>query len=216
MLRFELEQPADPELFDTALETAVKQLQDSLHHRVIDGRIGPDTRKLLVSSLLARFEPNIFLRFKRPEVDKGPSVFVSYAWTDSEKVDKLSQWLRDHGVRVIRDSDSFVAGDTISNNIRSAVSAADKVVAVLSANSRSRDWPRFEAFITSELESRLHRPVLIYLCLDDGQLPSHEQGRLAILAAGKPLKRVGAEILHALGSVDLPLLQYLYNEDEPL
>jgi murein L,D-transpeptidase YcbB/YkuD len=44
-------------LFDENLEAAVKEFQKRYHHRVVDGRVGPETRKLLVSTLLGRHAP---------------------------------------------------------------------------------------------------------------------------------------------------------------
>jgi hypothetical protein len=207
---------ADEELFDDELEVSVKRFQKVFHHRVHDGAVGPGTRKLIVEGLLGRFEADIFLRLARPEGALRPSLFLSYAWRDSAKVGKLAQWLRDNGVRVILDQTDFEAGQTIPANIRRAVAEADKVVGVLSASSRDRDWPRFEAGIAEELERRLETPVLIYIRLDETPLPAHDPNRLAIDAQGKPLKRVGQEILHALTHSGLEPTRFEYDEDEPL
>ena len=75
---------------------------------------------------------SIFQRLQLPEQRRDPSVFLSYAWSDSERVDKLDQWPRDHGIHVIRDQDSFIAGESIEENIARAISEADKIVAILS------------------------------------------------------------------------------------
>jgi hypothetical protein len=209
-------EPADSALFDKDLEEAVKHFQQQFCHRVSDGLVGPGTRKLLVSHLLNRYSPDIFLRLDRSEVGEGPSVFLSYAWKDSAKVDKLDQWLRDRGVKVFRDHHSFTAGSTISDNVRECVAMADKTVAVFSANSRDRDWPRLERTIAEEVEVRLGRPVLIYLCLDDSPLPAHDPTRLAILGTVNTLKQVGEEILHSLTGTVLEPRRHHYDEDEPL
>ncbi|MGH7428732.1 MAG: TIR domain-containing protein [Candidatus Methylomirabilaceae bacterium] len=205
---------SDSDLFDEALEGAVRRFQDQFRNRVSDGQVGPGTRRLIVSNLLGRFDASIFLRLKRPQL--APSVFLSYTWLDSRKVDKLDQWLRDHGIRVIRDQTSFEAGVSIPENIRRAVAEADKVVAVFSAHSKDRDWPRLEKAIAEEVEHRLGRPVLLYVALDDTPLPSHDPTRLAILAKAKALRQVGAEVLHALTGAGIEPVRVEYDETKPL
>ena len=205
---------SEGETFDEALETAVRAFQDKFRHRVSDGRVGPGTRRLIVSNLLGRFDASIFHRLKRP--DPTPSVFLSYAWKDSSKVDKLGQWLGDHGVRVIRDQTFFKAGESIPANIRRAVAEADKVVVVFSANSRERDWPRLESAVAEELEQRIGGTLLLYLCLDDTKLPAPDPTRLAVRAKDRPLKQVGAELLHALTGAGLEPARIRYDDREPL
>ena len=203
-------------LFDENLEAAVKEFQKRYHHRVVDGRVGPETRKLLVSALLGRYSPNIFERAKRPETERRPSIFLSYASPDSPKVNKLDQGLRDKGIRVIRDESSFQAGTTIPDSIRRAVAEADKVVVIFSGHSRNRDWPSVERAIAEEVEARIGVPILIYVCLDDTPLPKHDDKRIAIKAKKEPLKIVGGKILHALTGSGLPPKRYDYDENQPL
>jgi hypothetical protein len=205
--------PPDESVYDADLENAVRQFQQRFEHWVEDGRVGPNTRQRLVRKLLEEFDPSIFHRLKAPG---KPSVFLSYARADLTKVRKLDQWLRDHKVYVIRDDRSFEVGTGIDENIRQAVATADKVVAVLSKNSRDRDWPRLERSVAEELESRLGHGVLIYLKLDDTSLPAHDATRLAIDATDVPLKDVGTWILHALKLSGLEPESVSYDENEPL
>jgi len=174
------------------------------------------TLELIVSELMHKFSSSIFFRFRRPEIWSSPSVFISYATADRDPVNKLDQWLRDHGVRVVRDRQVFVAGTTIQENIVRALAHSDKILAVLSKNSRDRDWPRLERQLAEQVEAKLETPVLIYLCLDDVWLPAHDSTRLSIVAKGKTLKQVGAEILHAVVGVPIPQWQYAYDENDPL
>lgn len=208
--------PTDEHVYDEALGAAVRTFQAKYGHRVTDGRVGPGTRELLVSELFHRFSPTIFARLRRPEGWSRPSVFISYASADRDRVNKLDQWLRDHKLQVIRDCQFFVAGTTIQENIVRAVAHSDKILAVLSQNSRDRDWPRLERELAEQVEAKLGAPVLIYLCLDDTALPAHDTTRLAIMAKDKTLKQVGEEILHAVAGVPIPQWQYSYDEDEPL
>jgi hypothetical protein len=114
------------------------------------------------------------------------------------------------------DTDSFVAGETIPDSIRRAVAEADIVVAVLSANSRDRDWPRVEIAIAEQLESSLKERVLIYLRLDATPLHAHDVARIAIDGDQKPLKQIGNEILYALTGVAPRADRHDYDENEPL
>lgn len=207
---------SDRNLFDESLSTAVKEFQIRYNHRAKDGLIGPGTRSLLTAKILDKMGASIFERLHRPEQRSRPSVFLSYAWSDSERVDKLDQWLRDHGVQVIRDRDSFIAGESIQENIARAVSAADKIVAILSRNSRNRDWPHFERTVAEQLESRIGSSVLIYVRLDDTKLPAHDSTRVAISARDVPLKDVGEQLLHAVVGASRAISTYLYDENEPL
>ncbi len=208
--------PADEHLYDEMLREAVSAFQAKYSHRVTDGLVGPGTRERLVSELLHKFSPSIFARLRRPEAWSRPSVFISYATADRERVNKVDQWLRDHGLRVVRDCQFFVAGTTIQENIVRALADSDKILAVLSSHSRDRDWPRLERELAEQVEAKLGAPVLVYLCLDDAALPAHDSTRLAILVKGKTLKQVGEEILHAVAGVPKPQWQYAYDEDEPL
>jgi nucleotide-binding universal stress UspA family protein len=208
--------PSDEHLYDEILRGAVSDFQEKYGHRVNDGLVGPDTRERLVSELFHQFSPSIFARFRRPEAWSRPSVFISYASADREQVNKVDQWLRDHGLRVVRDCQFFVAGTTIQENIVRALAESDKILAVLSSHSRDRDWPRLERELAEQVEAKLGAPVLIYLCLDDAPLPAHDSTRLAILAKNKTLKQVGEEILHAVAGVPISQWQYAYEEDKPL
>lgn len=207
---------SDANLFDKSLATAVREFQVKYRHRVADGLIGPSTRSRLTSEILHRYSPSIFQRLSKPEQRRVPSIFLSYAWRDAAQVDKLDQWLRDHGVQVLRDRDFFVAGESVEENITRAISVADKIVAVLSRNSRGRDWPRYETALAEQLERRIGASVLIYLRLDNTSLPAHDTSRVAISAVGVPLKQVGERLLHAVAGTHLSTPTYSYDENRPL
>jgi len=214
LLRAPHRRERDPDLFDEEVRSAVLQFQEVYHHTRHDGLVGPGTRRLIVSTLLQKHGASLFLRLERPE--RIPLVFISYAWKDSKKVNKLDQWLRDHGVRILRDQTDFAAGEGISDNIRKAVAISDKVVAVYSANSTGREWPSFEAFVAGELEEALGHKLLIYVRLDDTNIPQKASDRLYIDARHQPLKTVGARLLHAILGEGMPAVRYEYDEDKPL
>jgi hypothetical protein len=207
---------ADEELFDETLTRAVRDFQVRYHHRVADGAVGPGTRERLVSELLHRFSPSIFDRLHRTEGGERPSVFISYAWADTERVNKLDQWLRDNGVQVVRDSQFFIAGASIQENIAMALASADKILAVFSRASRDRDWPRLERALAEQVEARLGMPILIYLRIDDAELPAHDPTRLAIVAKDQPLREVGEQVLRAVTGRSMRAPTYAYDENQPL
>jgi TIR domain len=156
-----------------------------------------------------------FAEFDASESVRIPSVFVSYARSDTQRVDKLDQWLRDHEIRVIRDVRDFPPGSQILDNIWKSVLSADKVIAVYSAQSKTRDWPSFEHQIAEQVESQIKAPVLIYLRLDNTPLKAHDPHRIAIDAQGKKLKEIGLEIQKSLGIAAAPA-RFDYDEEAPL
>ena len=105
----------DPELFDQKLSEAVQAYQIKTLPRNSDGRVGPGTPAQLVTTLLERFGASRFADLDNSDVIRIPTGFLSYAWSDSQRVHKLDQWLRDHGVRVIRDRDFFSVGPNIKS-----------------------------------------------------------------------------------------------------
>ena len=145
-----------------------------------------------------------------------PSVFLSYAWNDAATVNKIDQWLRDNDIRVVRDERDFIPGNEISHEIETAIKRVDKVIAVLSRDSKGRDWPSFELKIAEQRECNGENRVLIYLILDDTSLPLHDPNRLAIRSSGKSLKNVGLELLRGIRGTAAEPVRYDYNEDELL
>jgi hypothetical protein len=205
----------DPELYDSQLAEAVKRFQNDLRHKNIDGVIGPGTRSRLISMLLQEFGALMIEDLDASEAVRVPTIFLSYAWVDTNRVNKLDQWLRDHGIRVIRDVSSFKAGSQIPDNIWKSVLSADKVIAVYSEQSKARDWPTFEQQISEHVERLIKVPILIYLRLDDTPLRAHDPHRIAIDAQGKTLKEIGSQIQKSLGMPVEPA-RFDYDEDAPL
>jgi len=214
-LGFARDSGGDPLLFDEKLSDAVTRFQQSARQRNSDGRIGPGTRLGLITSLLEKYGGPQFTKLDKPEIPRPPTVFLSYAWTDAAQVNKLDQWLRDHGVHVVRDVNSFLPGSKIKENIWTSVYSVDKVIAVYSKNSRNRDRPSLEQQLSEEVERLLKIPLLIYLRLDNTPLKKFDEDRIAIESEGMTLKQVGLLILKSL-NVSVGPVRYEYNEDEPL
>ena len=200
------------DVLDEKLWSATREFQRACAHTRVDGLVGPVTRGLLVSALLEREGPVVFKRLQRVDPVR---VFMSYAWKDTSKVNKLDQWLRDNGIGVIRDRSDFAAGEAIEDSIREAISTCDKVFAVYSKNSKGREWPTLETFITGELESALNERLLVYVKIDDTSLPERAAGRVHVDATEQPLRIVGQMLLRALNVRSNPI-RHEYDEDLPL
>jgi hypothetical protein len=202
--------------YDEELGNAVTAFQDKSGHQFIDGIFGPGTRKRLVEEVLKKGGERLFLTMKHPEGNEPPSVFLSYAWDDTHIINKIDQWLRDNGVRVSRDTRDFMPGMQLDHAIVRAIAEADKVIVAYSSYSKNRDWPQFER-VTAEQEERLARKhFLIYLVLDDTALPKHDPNRIAVLAKGKPLRDVGADLLRGIMGQKTEPKRYEYDENEIL
>lgn len=214
LLTDERPQSVQDDLFDPGLEDAVRNFQQSNNHSARDGKVGPGTRRLFTRLLLARFGPGVFARLQDPDSGQPHRAFISYAWADRDKVRKIQQWLRDHGILARRDEDWFTPGMSIPDNITKAIVEADRVIAVYSTSSRDRDWPRLELMLTEQLEMGTKSNVLVYLKLDDTPLPKHDPNRLAVQAGGRKLKDFGNEVLHAIRGTKGKPPHYTYDENE--
>lgn len=190
----------DVDLYDKQLRSAVRRFQQQEGHPRKDGKIGPNTRALLVMRLLERYGATKLYDLTAPEGGRNPVVFMSYARADKRFVEEMHSFLQDHGVQVLRDETAWTAGTQIPDNVWRSTLEADKVVAVYSAESKTRDWPRFEHQAAETVERLLRTPVLVYLRLDDTPLPAHDTNRLFIDARCKPVPQVGLEVLRAVRS----------------
>lgn len=205
----------EPLLYDQHLSDAVMRFQKQVAHRSVDGGIGPGTRARLIENILHEFGAQKFLELDNSEVVRTPTVFFSYAWHDTLRVNKLEQWLRDNGISVIRDKCCFKPGTRIPDNVWASVLASDKVIAVYTKESKTRDWPIFEQEIAERVERILNSPILVYLILDDVPLKASDPDRIAIHGQNKILRDIGLDIQKAL-NMRVPYPRYEYDENEPL
>jgi hypothetical protein len=214
MLRFRI---PPGELYDEQLEATVLEFQKSYNHRNRDGLFGPGTRRLLATVLADKVGPRALSVLKNFEDTTTATVFLSYAWADSPAVDKIDQWLRDNGVRVNRDSRDFAPGQQLPEAIKDAIVQADKVLVVYSANSKDRDWPRFELSVAEQKEQEGgQRGFIIYLILDNVPLPKHDPNRIAVLSRGKSVRQIGEELLRGIIGHKGEPPRIEFDENEPL
>ncbi len=197
------------------LTRIVLKFQKKNNHSNVDGMVGPGTRRMITSDVLKKCGPEFFEELE-PTFTGFYQFFISYARADSGRVDKLDQWLRDHGVGVKRDIYNFRAGHKIPGELEKCLHLSDKAVIVHSATSKTRDWPVFERFAAEEVEKLRGVSYLIYLMLDGSLPPTTDPNRIYVDGSSKPLKDVGRELIHAIGEAGTGVKPYVYDEDVPL
>ena len=133
----------------------------------------------------------------------SPKVFISYSWKDEEAVLAVDQWLRNHGINVLIDKRDFMVGGDLYEEINNKIITADKVVVFYSENSKDRPYTTLERRIAQQVEARSQgngtkKILLIYLQLDDEQLPTEVSHRLSIRAKGRSFAEVCEKLLDAI------------------
>jgi TIR domain-containing protein len=202
--------------YDESLARAILQFQVDNKHSNRDGFFGSGTRRLLTAKLFEAHGTSPFERMYDPDERHPPVVFLSYSWRDSEKVDKIDQWLRDHGVQVIRDNRNFTPGMQLPEMIRDAVQRCDKVVAVYSKNSKKRDWPSFERAIAEQKEQGGTVGFLIYLVLDNTSPPAHDPHRIYVTTANRALRDIGDDLVRGICGEATEARRIEYDENKLL
>lgn len=156
------------------------------------------------------FEPYEFEQWLKsiPEMEdilppETRTVFISYNWKDEKAALAIKQWLKDHGVRVIIDREDFMVSNDLFEAIVQAVESADKVLVLYSANSASQPYTKLERRIAEGREAEamvegIPIILLIYVCLDDTELPTESKHRIAIKAAGHGFLEVCERIYAAI------------------
>jgi hypothetical protein len=200
--------------FDHVLENAILQFQIDYKHENQDGFFGPGTRKLLAKILLNEIGQEIFDDLIDFSGKNPQTLFISYAWNDTDQVNKIDQWLRDNGIKVKRDITDFIPGNQINEEIERAIIGSDKVLIVYSESSKNRDWPKFEQSIAERIEKDKRNSFIVYLVLDNVSLPKHDCNRIAIHAKGKMLKEVGNEILRSILNKKAEPPRYIIDPEE--
>jgi hypothetical protein len=127
-------------------------------------------------------------------------VFISYAWANENVVHAIDQWLRNRGLLTRLDKRDFFAGARIRDEIIRTMADSNAILVFHSRESMDKPWPQFEREMASDIEMSAKQsgdtpPIIIYVVLDDSQLPSiSESNRIAIMAKGKKFDDVCEEI----------------------
>jgi hypothetical protein len=208
--------PLFGDAFTDKLASVVKQFQTARNAKNQDGKVGRGTRRLLVNTLLEPYHDQWFKEPRlKPTFAPFYQVFLSYAWADTDRVNLLDQWLRDHNLSVLRDTRDFQVGQDLKDEITTNLNLSDKVVAVVTANSQGRDWPAFERNTTERIEKNRGVNCLIYLLLD-AEPPKHDPNRINIRGTGKPLKEIGEAILNSVTGSHAKPVTFPYDEARPI
>ncbi len=208
--------PSTGEVFSPLVAAEVKRFQEDTHHKNKDGRVGRGTRRLLVDQLLERSGPAYFRREFQPTFPSFFRVFLSYAWADRERVNRLDQWLRDHGLSVARDIHDFEAGKDLREEIADYLHTSDKVVVVVTPASQAREWPTFERFVAVEIEELRKEKCLIYLLLDGTNAPKYDSTRINISGAALSLREIGEAIRRSVEGPRGAPPRYEYDDSQAL
>ncbi|MCB9492252.1 MAG: toll/interleukin-1 receptor domain-containing protein [Dehalococcoidia bacterium] len=144
----------------------------------------------------------------------GRLVFISYAWSDSDVVCAIEQWLRGRRIQTRIDRRDFSPGSRIRDEIVRVMTACDVVLIMYSAAAAAstKVWPAFERELVADMEVEAKAngksaPRIIYVVLDAVPLPSIvERSRLAINASTRLFAEVCEEIHSAILQVpsDMP------------
>ena len=202
-------------IYDEELRNKVYQFQTDYKHANIDGLFGPGTRNLLAEVFYQKVGNDFSIIFGRQQPQPA-RIFISYAWKDIEKANKIDQWLRDKGILVDRDSRSFIPGKLLSEEIANTIKKADKVLVLYSINSKDRDWTIFEREIARHLEAISKKNLLIYLQLDETPLPKYDPNRIAVKTKDRKLKDIGEDLLRGILSIESKPQKYKYDENKEL
>lgn len=101
------------------------------------------------------------------------SVFISYSSKDASEARRLARELTRHDVRTWIDEYEILPGDSITQKISEGIRQSDFVIVLLSRNSLSSDWVRFEigkAFAKNREASSIR---LIPVRIDDSPIPEY-------------------------------------------
>jgi hypothetical protein len=91
------------------------------------------------------------------------SVFISYSRDDQTAAQLIAKYLSDAGLSVYFDYQGVVSGDSWSDQLGSALRAADAVVVLLSSNSRR------STYVEDELQTALEsKKLVVPVLLDEG------------------------------------------------
>ena len=134
---------------------------------------------------------------------EAPRVFISYNRRDEKTALAIDHWLREHGVDCKIDQRDFVPGDDLYECMVREVHKADKVLFIYSKNSINRHYTQLERRITQQREAELNKSgknskLILFLCLDDSNLPPESSHRLAIIVEDKSFPDICEEILDAV------------------
>jgi hypothetical protein len=154
----------------------VKGLEELRH--VAPSTIGIDTiyrshGKIPLAFLRGAGVPENFIEYMRA-LTTNPiefySCFISYSTKDQAFADRLYADLQNKGVRCWFAPNDLRPGESMSDQIDSAIRLYDKLILVLSSESAGSSWVQREVEKALSVEHETHRTVLFPISLDDSIL----------------------------------------------
>jgi len=111
-----------------------------------------------------------------------PSLFISHSYQDKEAVNRLSQILSERNIDILLSntlSDTPLAvGDSLVQEIPSALENADFVLVIISSHSLASEWVRREVDFAIANEISHRKMNILPLLLEDVEIPGFLRGRL--------------------------------------
>lgn len=115
----------------------------------------------------------------RPRRAKAPyRVFVSHATLDKWIAKVICDKLDALGVKSFRDDRDIQGGDDIPNRIREEIRLADEVLILLTPQSATRDWVRWEAAAAWACQKRI---VVVQYHVEVSVVPEMLRSKKAVL-----------------------------------
>jgi WD40 repeat protein len=107
-----------------------------------------------------------------------PRIFLSYAHTDQEFVDRFASDLQSLGISVWIDKWELRAGDSLIERIEDGVSAVDFVIPIVSSASVNSHWVQRELEMAKRRATAEGRGLIVPVRIDDTSLPAAIEGLL--------------------------------------
>ena len=106
-------------------------------------------------------------------MDTRPSIFLSYAHTDTQIANQIRSDLDLRGCRVWQDVKEILVGESISSSIETALNSASFVCLLLSKESILRPWIQreYRAALSIQLQNQGERPRILPILLEEVNLP---------------------------------------------
>lgn len=99
------------------------------------------------------------------------TVFISYSWKDASVARRLAQELTRHGIRTWIDEYEILPGDSIKQKISEGIRQSDYLLIILSQNSLSSDWVRYEIEQTFSKNREASSIRIIPVRIDNSPIP---------------------------------------------
>ncbi len=134
-----------------------------------------------------------------PDQPTRPKVFISHTSADHEFVEKLGADLERDGCQVWTDEAKLHIGDSIPDEIQTAIGEAHFVIAVLSKASVKRPWIQEELREAIERQIREKKKRFILACvIEDCNLPGYLKARKYADFATNPYSEAYQGLLNAI------------------